>query len=297
MPALKLASAKALQLLHERKLLPAFPDILTRLDEAVANPRSSLDVVVSIVAADILLASRVMRSARSVRYGLTSPKSLLEAVARLGIAEVRAIAFAVAYTASFVRPEHIRIREFWQHAFVSAVATRVLSEWLTHHRQQPVCDSATAFLLGLSHDMGVLLLALLDTEAYAKVVESVGEGKDQLFAEQYHLGTTHALMSAALMHHWRFSDQLSMALAGHHYPVRLQLAVQPWADLALLGEAMAVSLGYANGVYVGCSSIMQEVIAQRREALSLPDSVWHEIGVIVSSQLQDEGWLEIANGV
>lgn len=297
MSSLKLPSAKALQLLHERKLLPVFPGILTRLDAVMADPSSSQEAVSTIVAADILLASHVMRAASSVRYGLTPPKSLLEAVARLGLTEVRALALAVAFSASFTRPEQVAMKPFWQHAFASAVSTRVLSDWLAQHRQQRLCDSATAFLLGLSHDMGVLLLALLDASSYAKVVEAVAQGEDQLFAEQRYLGTTHALMSAALMHHWRFSDQLSMALAGHHYPTRLQPAIQPWADLVLLGEAMAANLGYANGVYSSCSDVMQSVVEQRRAKMQLTDADWHEIGLMVSTQLAEEGWLELANGI
>lgn len=297
MPSVKLPSAKALQLLHERKLLPVFPGILTRLDEVMENPRSSSDDVAAIVAADVLLASRVMRAASAVRYGPKPATNLLEAIARLGLAEVRAIAIAVAFSAGFVRPDNIPLTTFWQHAFTAAVATRVLSQWFSEHRQLTLCDHTTAFLLGLSHDMGMLLLDLLEPSDYAQVMQSVAAGEDQLLAEQGHVGTTHALMSAALLHHWRFSDQMSMAVAGHHYPLRLQPAVQPWADVVLLGEAIAASLGYGNGVYQQPSTTMQSVVEQRRERYQLSDAIWHELGSLVSAQLQDEGWLELANGV
>lgn len=297
MPSVKLPSARALQLLHERKLLPVFPGILTRLDETMDNPRSTSADIADIVAADMLLASRVMRSASAVRYGPKPPVSLLEAVARLGFAEVRALAIALAFSQGFSRPANIPLTLFWQHAFVSAVATRVLAQWLAEQRQLVTCDPATAFLMGLSHDMGMLLLDLLEPAHYAQVLADVAAGDDQLMAEQTQVGTTHALMSAALLHHWRFSDQMSMAVAGHHYPLRLQPAVQPWADLVLLGEALAVSLGYANGVYTQFSANMQTVVEQRRNALMLADAVWHELGLMVSAQLADEGWLELANGV
>lgn len=297
MASVKLPSARALQLLHERKLLPVFPGVLTRLDEVINNPHSNGDDVASVLAADVQLASRVMRAASGVRYGPKPPSSLVEAVARLGLVEVRAIALAVAFSASFARPANISLTVFWQHAFVAAVATRTLTQWLNAHRQLSVCDGATAFLLGLSHDMGMLLLDLLEPEQYTQVLQAVNNGEDQLLSEQQLMGTTHALMSAALLHHWHFSDQMSMALAGHHYPIRLQPAVQPWADVVLLGEALAASLGYANGVYSNISDMMQGVVEQRRATMQLDDDVWHEIGSIVSQQLEEEGWLELANGV
>ncbi|MCL5796923.1 MAG: HDOD domain-containing protein [Gammaproteobacteria bacterium] len=297
MASVKLPSARALQLLHERKLLPVFPGVLTRLDEVINNPHSNGDDVAAVLAADVLLASRVMRAASGVRYGPKPPSSLVEAVARLGLVEVRAIALAVAFSASFARPANISLTVFWQHAFVAAVATRALTQWLSVHRQLSVCDAVTAFLLGLSHDMGMLLLDLLEPDQYAQVLQAVHNGEDQLLAEQRFVGTTHAVMSAALLHHWHFSDQMSMALAGHHYPVRLQPAVQHWADVVLLGEALAASLGYVNGVYTNISDMMQEVVEQRRAAMQLDDDVWHEIGSMVSHQLEEEGWLELANGI
>lgn len=297
MPSVKLPSARALQLLHERKLLPVFPGVLTRLDAVLADQYATREAVAAVVAADVLLASRVMRAASSARHGPVAPSSLLEAVARLGLVEVRAIAFAVTFSASFRRPQHIPTQTFWQHAFVSAVATRVINQWLAEHRKLRVCDAVTAFLLGLSHDMGMLLLDFLDPVSYARVMDAVSQGEDQLLAEQTYLGTTHALMSAALLHHWRFSDQMSMALAAHHYPLRLQSALQPWADMVLLGEAMAVTLGYGNGVYTACSTSMQTLVQQRREAVQLNEPAWHDMSLLVSSQLQDEGWLELANGI
>lgn len=39
------------------------------------------------------------------------------------------------------------------------------------------------------------------------------------------MGTIHAPMSAALLHHGRLSDQMSMAVVGHYYAARLQPAV------------------------------------------------------------------------
>jgi HD-like signal output (HDOD) protein len=297
MSTVKLPSAKALQLLHERKLLPVFPGILTRLDEVLDNASSTSEDVAAVVAADVLLASRVMRSASAFRHGPMPPNSLVEAVARLGLVEVRAIAIAVAFKAHFARPINIDLSTFWQHAFVSAVATRELAIWFSKQRQLKLCDATTAFLLGLSHDLGMLLLDLLEPSQYAQVMMAVDHGEDQLMAEQEHLGTTHVLMSAALMHHWHFSDLLSMALAGHHYPTRLQPTAQPLADLVLFGEAMAVNLGYPNGVYSHCSDRMQNIVDQRREERQLNDSVWQEIGLIVTTQVQDEGWLELANGI
>lgn len=297
MHAAKLPSAKALKLLHERKLLPAFPAILAKLDEVIARPSSRTEDVANLVAADVLLASRLMRAASAVRYGPKPAANLVEAVARLGFTEVRAVAVAIAFSRSFSQSANIPMTPFWQHAFASAVATKAITLWLNEHQPSMVCDGVTAFLMGLLHDLGMLMLDALEPEIYAQVIEAVESGEDQLLAERRLLGTTHALMSGALSHHWRFSDQMSMALAAHHYPIRLQPVGRSWADAILLGEAMAVSLGYTNGVYTQFSPSMQEIVEARKEALSCDDAIWQTLQQQVSTQLIDEGWLALADGV
>jgi HD-like signal output (HDOD) protein len=297
MPATKIPTSAVLQLLHERKALPVFPAIISRLDEALAEQTVNMDRVVAIIAADIMIASRVLKAAGSVRYGMNPPKDLVEAVARLGFTEVRAIAFAVSYTAGFTKPAHIAIHVFGRHAFAAAVAARVLSVWFAQERKQRVCDMATAFLLGLAHDSGVLLLDLLNPEAYGQVIEAVAQGEDSLQAEQRIMGTTHPLISAALMKYWRFSDHMAMAVAAHHYPTRLQPESQALADLVLFAEVIAVRLGYGNGVYQAPSPAMQGVIQQRCEVQSITEEDIMMLSEQVDQQLQAEGWLALADGL
>lgn len=60
---------------------------------------------------------------------------------------------------------------------------------------------------------------------------------------------------------------------------------------------MAVSLGYTNGVYTQFSPSMQEIVEARKEALSCDDAIWQTLQQQVSTQLIDEGWLALADGV
>lgn len=296
MQGAKVSSSVVLRSLHERKALPVFPAVITRLDEVLAQPHVNVDQVVAIVAADMVIASRVLRAASSVRYGMKPPKDLLDAVSRLGFAEVRAVAFAVSYTAGFMRPLHINSSTFWRHAFASAVAARELASWFVRIKQQRVCDAPTAFLLGLSHEVGVLLLDLFSPTEFGQVFAAV-EQEEQSIVEQRLLGTTHAIIGAALLKHWGFADHMAMAVAAHHFPGRLQPDLQPLADVVLFAEVIAIRLGYGNGVYQTLSAVMQELVAHRCELYGITESDWINLSETIQDSLHNEGWLELADSL
>jgi HD-like signal output (HDOD) protein len=296
MQSMKVSSSVVLRSLHERKALPIFPAVITKLDEALAHDNINVDKVVNIVTADMMIASRLMRAASATRYGMKPPKDLLDAVSRLGFAEVRAIAFAVSYTAGFMKPAHIVSSVFWRHAFASAVAARELVAWFLRKKQQRICDAPTAFLLGLSHEVGVLLLDLFSPNEFDAVLKGVAQ-EDQTLLEQRTLGTTHAIIGAALLKHWGFADYMAMAVAAHHFPSRLQPELRPLADIVLFAEVIAARLGYTNGVYQTPSASMTSVVQQRCEAYDMTEADLLSLGETVEELLQSEGWLELADSV
>jgi HD-like signal output (HDOD) protein len=296
MQVAKVSSSVVLRSLHERKALPVFPAVITKLDEVLAQAHVNVDQVVAIVSADMVIASGIMRAASSVRYGMKPPKDLLDAVSRLGFAEVRAVAFAVSYTAGFMKPKHIDIATFWRHAFASAVAARELASWFLRMKQQRVCDAPTAFLLGLSHEVGVLLLDLFNPNEFEQVLAGVAH-EEQSMLEQRALGTTHAIIGAALLKQWGFADYMAMAVAAHHFPARLQPELQPLADVVLFAEYIAVTLGFGNGVYDAPSAAMQDLVSLRGEEYGLSQAVLVTLSENVSEHLQTEGWLELADSL
>lgn len=296
MQGAKVSSSVVLRSLHERKALPVFPAVITKLDEVLSQPHVNVDQVVAIVSADMVIASRVMRAASAARYGMKPPKDLLDAVSRLGFAEVRAVAFAVSYTAGFMKPAHVDSPVFWRHAFASAVAAREVASWFARMKQQRVCDAPTAFLLGLSHEVGVLLLDLFSPSEFAKVFEAVTQ-EEQSIVEQRILGTTHAIIGAALLKHWGFADHMAMAVAAHHFPGRLQPDMQMLADVVLFAEAISARLGFCNGVYQQLSPVMQTLLLQRCDLYGISESDLLSLSETTQDSLQSEGWLELADSL
>ena len=292
----KISSNMVLLSLNERKSLPVFPTVIAKLDEVLNQPHANIEQVLNVVSTDMIIASRIMRSASSARYGMKPPKDLQDAIQRLGFAEVRAVAFAVSYISGFTKPKHIVPTVFWQHAFASAVAARELSIWFTTVKHKRICDAPTAFLLGLSHDIGILLLDLFSPCDFGEVFEQV-DFEDQNLLEQRLLGTTHAIIGAALLKQWGFADHIAMAIAAHHFPARLQPDLQPLADVLLFAEIIAARLGYPNGVYKEPSKMMTELVAHRCKLDDISEADFLLLSQNIQTCLESEGWLELTDSL
>jgi HD-like signal output (HDOD) protein len=101
--------------------------------------------------------------------------------------------------------------DLWAHSLRSAAAAEALSE----HCNVPKAD---AFLLGLMHDIGRLLLTLIPPQAAAAHRRLVNNGCETAIAELLVCGTDHAGAGALVLDHWRFPSPYVEAVRFHHEP-------------------------------------------------------------------------------
>jgi HD-like signal output (HDOD) protein len=77
-----------------------------------------------------------------------------------------------------------------------------------------------AFVAGLLHDVGMLLLAVTCPEEYADVIaESKREGRELYDVEISQLGFSHAELSQKVLENWKLPMPVQMAVHFHHNPV------------------------------------------------------------------------------
>jgi putative nucleotidyltransferase with HDIG domain len=76
-----------------------------------------------------------------------------------------------------------------------------------------------AFMAGLMHDLGKLILSANLPAAYAEIARTSQKGSMSLFeAEMEKLGATHAQVGAYLLGLWGLPDIIVEAVAFHHHP-------------------------------------------------------------------------------
>jgi HD-like signal output (HDOD) protein/prolyl-tRNA editing enzyme YbaK/EbsC (Cys-tRNA(Pro) deacylase) len=201
--------------------LPGMPSLAQKIMQLNANPYAHADDLAKLVEKDPSLAAQIIRYAQSPFYGYQGKiSSIRQAISRvLGYDMVMNIALGV----SSARPFKIQLdgplgmNAFWRHATYSATVAQSLCGLIPRaNRPQP----GTAYLAGLLHNFGFLLLGHSFPKEFAKLHNAVIREPDTpiIELEQSILGVTHAEIGAWLMESWNMPAEIVTVQREHHNP-------------------------------------------------------------------------------
>lgn len=198
--------------------LPALPEALGSLMDELNNENVSLKRVGQLVSTDMGLSATILKLVNSSFFGMRRQvNSPAEAVGLLGLDVIRGL-IATSHMFSEFNTEKVRGFSFpclWEHSLRVAGLARRLCQ--TKEWGKQVAD--IAFLGGLLHDLGKLVLAAVDGEKYNLTLEMVRQTNKQLWdMEKLSIGTTHAEAGAYLMGLWGLPELAVQAIAFHHHP-------------------------------------------------------------------------------
>lgn len=208
--------ARALECLSK---LPALSPMLMRLVQTLAGNADdvSFGKVAQLIEKDAVVAGNVLRVVNSPLYQRrTAVVTIRHAIVLLGLAKVRNLALGMSVSHMWVKTKAApgwSMPEFNQHS----VAMGVLADLLTQRLK--VIEGEAAFLSGLFHDLGRLLIAVgLPSEhvAIARLREQTQESLSQ--CERSILGFDHAELSADVLAAWRLPVATQTAVRHHHAP-------------------------------------------------------------------------------
>lgn len=197
--------------------LPALPLVVNELLASFDDPDVELGELAGKVAHDQALAAKTLRLANSSFYGLQSKvRTISQAIAVLGFDSVRSLVIGAGVIGGFRegRDKGFDFDGFWRHAIATALCARALA-------RQAGCNPELAFVAGLLHDLGRLVLVTRFPEHYAEVLaQRTLRDCGLLEAERAVLGIDHAQVGRALAQHWRIPEQICRAIAQHHLPMQ-----------------------------------------------------------------------------
>ena len=195
--------------------LPALSPILVELVQSFENPDVNISLIAEQVSRDPALSAKTLRLANSSFYGLASKvRTIQQAISVLGFDSVRSMIVSATIINSFGSSEQTEFNftKFWQHSIATALCAKSLASF---SKQNP----ELAFMCGLLHDIGTLLLVTKFPEEYAAVYAyRTATDCNQIDAEQHVLITDHAAVGSALAGHWKFPLAIQRSIAGHHAP-------------------------------------------------------------------------------
>jgi len=212
--------------------MPPMGPVAMRVLELTNDPRSSAADFARVISRDQGLAARVLRTCNSSYYGrATEVQSLSQAVVVLGQRAVRNLVFF--HSLPVGRGKGGRMSAFehglWMHSVSTAIASRLLAS------QVAGVDAELAFLAGLFHDLGRMLLLQARAATYEGLAAASVRGRPDLELERMHLGLAHTEAGEAALRRWRLGDDLATVALSHH---QLPPAAGPLVALVMVADGL-----------------------------------------------------------
>ena len=203
------------RLLSALDRLPPFSPVLTRVLAALGDDDFSFSELSAIIETDTVLAGNVLRVVNSPLYGRASTiNSVRHAVAIIGALKIRNLVLGLSVSRRWTGtplPKRWHARQFNLHS----MAVALLSDLVALDMRVPYPEGA--FVAGLLHDMGKLLIAVAAPQEFGGVCDACARGEADL-GERELLGASHAEISGAVLDKWKLPKPIQEAAAFHHLP-------------------------------------------------------------------------------
>jgi len=194
--------------------LPALPAHAYEVVELVDNPKSNAAQLARTISSDPALSAKVLRMANSPYYGFPKKISTIDfAIIVLGFDTLKEIVISISLMSTLQnnKDTHLDLDVFWDHSLSSAILARKLA------RETGYRLPSEAFIAGLLHDLGILVIHKYFHTDYIKIHELIRDTETSPpEAEQSILGATHADIGRWLAERWNLPAHLCEAIASHH---------------------------------------------------------------------------------
>jgi putative nucleotidyltransferase with HDIG domain len=229
---------KLARIVRDVEQLPPMPTSVMRIMRALENPKTSASHIADLLSLDQALTANVLRMANSalMGYGPTCA-SVQDAVTRIGFQRVRSLIMgAAAATQLNQRLAGYRLAsdEWSHHAVVAASTARYFAD-AVHY---PLSEEA--YIAGLLHDIGKVVLDRYMREAYQNVLTLMSEQALQMWqAEEQIFGIDHGAVGGLMAANWQFPASLANAIKFHHWPSFAGQTHQRLAAIVNIANALA----------------------------------------------------------
>jgi putative nucleotidyltransferase with HDIG domain len=212
--------------------LPTLPAIYVELVDELESEDASIEKIGDVISKDIGLTVKILKMVNSSFFGLrqqiTSPA---KAVSLLGLDLIKAIVLTHGTFDKFKNLKYpgLSLEKMWEHAMITGALAKIIAKEGGQDRKA----SDTAFMAGLLHDIGRLLIAAYLPDSYRVIAKRIEEKSIPMAeAETEIIGTTHAAVGAYLIGLWGLPDAIIEAAAFHHAPKGKNLTTAAIVHLA-----------------------------------------------------------------
>ena len=192
-------------------VIPPCPELLTRLQAAMAHAEPDLNEVARIATADVAMSATLLRAANSPVYGTGQPvQTIGQAMNRLGLDQTATVMTAFLARGA-LRVTAPQLQRFWERSAKRAAAMAFLAERL------PGMSRDVAYTYGLFCHVGLPVMAQSLRGYLGTMVEASARiDRSYVQTENANHRTDHAVVGALVARLWRLSPTVTAAIRLHH---------------------------------------------------------------------------------
>jgi HD-like signal output (HDOD) protein/signal transduction histidine kinase len=227
---------------------PSPPQILLRLLQMVDDDSTTMAKLAGLVEQDPGLCTRVLTAANSpaIRRG-AQLRNIENCLIALGTRLVRSIATCLSVQNLFderAASRSVDLSAFWTHSLLVAELSRSLAATYAYPRPDE------AYLAGLLHDVGELILLSALGEPYLQLLAACPSEAELSDRESEHFSVHHGEIGTWLADQWHLDSPFADGILFHHLPAEQIATAAQLPQLVWLAHAL-----------VSCDTIPEELAA------------------------------------
>jgi len=202
--------------------LPSLPSVATSILSLLDDPNVTAAELGKMISTDQGVTLRILRMANSAYYGFPRQIGTINlAIVVLGLETVRSLTISLSVRdtiKSWSAKLPFDFPQYWKHSLYTATGARVFAKNVSYK------VPGEAFVAGLVHDVGKLIIARYFTEEYAQITDLSETGGKSAFAlEEEFIGADHAEIGGWLTEKWNLPMSIVEAVSCHHNPANSKI--------------------------------------------------------------------------
>lgn len=191
--------------------LPTIPVVAIKVMELIESDTATAQELAKIVSSDPAVAARVLKISNSSFYGCRRQiQTLSGAIVVLGFSTLRSLVVAASVKQVY-KPYGLTEKMLWEHSFAAGLAAKIIAN------RTRAANEEEAFLAGLFHDIGKIIMNTLDRAKFQEVMQHCyNEGISFGQAERGVYPFSHDEVGAYVIKKWNFPEILTNAILQHH---------------------------------------------------------------------------------
>lgn len=195
--------------------IPSMPSVVLNLMQKLNDPDVTTAQIEKLINMDPALVSYVLKITNSLIFGLREEVyNVRRAVALIGVTNLKSLLTSYSIRLLCRAITHAEAQQYiWGHSVAVAVLAREISIQI-FGKEQP-----EAYVLGLLHDIGKIVLYIHNSNAFLESLElGIAKNMDFVYAEKERFGFSHVETGYYMTGKMGFSKRMKDVVLFHHDP-------------------------------------------------------------------------------